>query len=137
MTRHETFTIRALAEYAARVGAEQINFRKYMVKVYEGTYPREKAFIYINREGEVKCSDPKYAPTPEEQEAIKQEVANTQFPQSIHADDINELLPLMQSPVYHEFRDVDGDGLIVMVQERRDQEDGGGKYFITWTKFSD
>jgi Family of unknown function (DUF5906) len=132
----DPFIVRSLAAYAARIGADQINFRKYMITRYEGSYPKEKVLIKLDKDGTVYVSDAMYAPTEDEAKAIKEEVSKQTFPESILAGDVKDLLPLMKSSIYHEFKDVDGDGLIKMVQERREQEDGG-KYFVAWTKFND
>jgi hypothetical protein len=135
---NDPFVIQSLLAYANRVGAEQLNFRRYVVKIWRDVYYTEKVLISLDREGEITVSDESYAPTEEEAEAIREEVASVTFPESTRAsnDDLPSLVPLLRSPTYETFRDPDDNDLIVMVQERRERDDGG-KYFIPWTFFSD
>jgi uncharacterized protein DUF5906 len=150
---NDPFVIQSLVAYARRIDAEQINFRKYMVKTYFGNYYTEKVLITLAADGEITVTDEKFAPTDEEREAIRTEVAGITFPRSMKAsdEDLLQLIPKLKSPIYELFRDpdpdsdyvheqggggFDGSNLIVMVQERRERDDGG-KYFLPWTFFND
>jgi hypothetical protein len=132
----DPFVVASLAAYAARIDATQINFKRYMVRRYFGNYYTERVLITLESDGTIRVTDDEYAPTKEEAEAIAREVAKTTFPHSIKVSSIADLMPRMKSSTFYEFRDPDDGDLIVMVQERREQEDGG-KYFVPWTKFSD
>jgi len=155
---NDPFVIASMEAYARRIGADQINFRKYMVKTWFGAYYTEKVLITLNSDGEIIVTDEKYAPTDEEREAIGEEVATITFPTSVKAsdDDLLRLIPLLGASIRerdpddddkfiwkteastHElFRDPDDRDLIVMVQERRENDKDGGKYFLPWTYFSD
>jgi hypothetical protein len=72
----------ALAGYIKRIGAEQLNFRKFIVREWSEhpdgrRYYTERVTIKIDAEGNLTCSAPspeqadKYAPTPEEAADIK------------------------------------------------------------------
>jgi hypothetical protein len=41
-------TVPALCAYIERIGAEELNFKRYMVKEYKGTYYAERALIRID-----------------------------------------------------------------------------------------
>jgi hypothetical protein len=56
-------SIPALAAYIDRIGAEELNFRRFMVKLYRGHYYTERALIVINADGEIECNNKDYAPT--------------------------------------------------------------------------
>src|SRR6516225_5551922 len=60
----------ALAAYIARVGAEQRNFRRFVIKL-EGRehYHYDGVIIRITKEGAIECSDEEHAPTKEEKKA--------------------------------------------------------------------
>lgn len=76
----------ALRTYIDRIGAEQLNFRRFMVKEYRGShYYVEKTLIKILPDFSIECTSREYEPTEEEAEAIKRELAKVEFPHSIRA----------------------------------------------------
>ena len=77
----------ALAAYIHRLGAEQLNFRTFMIKETTGNYYTEKVLIKLSREGVISCSVEGYAPTPEEERAIQRECEGVAFPKSIPASE--------------------------------------------------
>jgi Family of unknown function (DUF5906) len=129
-------TVPALAAYIDRIGAEELNFRRYMVKEYRGHYYHERALIRIDKDGSIKCSNKDYAPTEEEAAAIKAAMVTEKFPHSILARDTLDLLKLIPgTSTFFEFYSRKESG-IIMVQERRIFDDGHKQYF-PWTMFSD
>src|SRR5262245_25895799 len=79
----------ALQRYIDRVGAEPRNFRKYIVKEWHTgsrgqQYYKELATINISSDsGEVSCSDPAFAPTEQEADAIKAAWREVDCPKSM------------------------------------------------------
>lgn len=136
----------SLLSYTERVGAEKLNFRRFMVKVKDGGgYYTEKTLITINVAGDIACSNPEHAPTEEEAAKIKTDMANCKFPVAVRCN-TNQLAELQKKmkasstlyPIYtyttpekNSKRDN-----IVMVQERRENEETV-KSYIPWTYFSD
>jgi hypothetical protein len=121
-----------LNTYIARVGAEELNFRRYMVKVHRGNYYTERALIKIASDGTISCSNKEFAPTKEEVESIKGELAKADFPKSINAKNIKALLPKVGRGALYEFWDRREGGLI-MVQERLVDR----KAYVPWSFWSD
>ena len=66
----DPFVIQSLAAYAIRIGAEQLNFKKYMVKTWIDVYYTEKVYIEIDSAGEVAVSAFVLAQLGEESEAL-------------------------------------------------------------------
>ena len=129
-------TIPALRAYIERVGAEEMNFKRYMIKEYKGHYYAERALIRIDKNGNITCTNKEYAPTKEEAEAIKAALVTEKFPTSILASNIDELVKLVPgTSTLHEFHSRKDKG-IIMVQERRVVSDGT-KHYLPWTFFSD
>src|SRR5258708_16684840 len=123
----------ALASYIDRIGAEQLNFRRFMVKEHRGAYYLEKAVIRIAADGSIKCTTIDHAPTDEERVAIKAEVRKCDWPKScLEATTVAKLKVTMDK--LHIFWDRDRKH-IMMCQERVDNDDG--KIYIPWTFFSD
>lgn len=127
----------ALAAYVSRVGAEELNFRRFMIKEYKDHYYKEKTLITISSDGSVHCTNPDNAPTDEEREVIAAELVNVEFPTSVKASNIDSLRPLLRGTEWYELRDVEGDNGVIMVQERRDDEVRGGKNYFPWSYWSD
>jgi Family of unknown function (DUF5906) len=123
--------IPALAAYINRIGAEQVNFRTFMVKEYRGTYYVERVLIRLRPDGAIHCNKKEYDPTDEEREQIKGALMSAKFPQAIHARDLRKL-DKNASSTYYEFYDRK-DGLISFVQERP----SGKKAYYPWTFFDD
>lgn len=136
--------ISGLSNYIERVGAEQLNFRKFMIKIHVGVYYEEKCIIRILADGTIDCSDPEFAPYKSEQELFKEYlVANElEFPKSINATQAqyetwrdknnfreNSLFKLLT-------RDTKADnGNIKMVQQRLEIDNK--KMYVPWTFWSD
>jgi hypothetical protein len=128
----------ALEAYADRIGAEQINFRKYMVKEYnhDRNYYTEKAIIRIGIDGSVTVTDPSLEPTEDEATAIRTAVLTANWPRAVLATSANarELEQRRGMTQVAAFWNLARDG-IVMLQERR--EGDGRKKYVSWTLFSD
>lgn len=123
--------IPVLAAYIDRIGAEELNFKRFMVKEYKGNYYTERCLIRIEADGEIFCSNKEYAPTKAEAEAIKEAVANANWPRAVEAKNSNGLKGKTKGTLF-EFWNNARNG-IIMVQERRDNP----KAYIPWTLFSD
>jgi hypothetical protein len=127
----------ALKAYIDRIGAEQLNFRRFMVKEYHGSrYYIEKVLIKIDDNMEIVCRNKEYAPSEEEAEAIKAELIKTEFPKSIPAGD-GQRDELLKSGVItgnlYTFYDSSRKS-IIMCQERRETDNG--KVYIPWTLYA-
>lgn len=133
-------TIPALARYIDRIVAEQLSFRKFMIKDHVGHYHTERSFIRIMDDFSIRCTTKEHEPTKEEAEAIKAALANVKFPVSITVKHINDLkVPMRPGQVgqtFFTFHDRQKKNEIVMVQERCDWSDKPKQYFA-WSKFSD
>lgn len=127
--------IKPLADYVDRIGAEELNFRRFMVKEYRGSYYVERAIIRIRDDGTVYASDKSYAPTKEEADAIKIAVASAGWPKTIPATKAQRKdLVLGEGAEYYDF--VDRRGSVIMVQERK-QSRAGERMFVPWTYWTD
>lgn len=131
--------IPALAVYIDRIGAEELNFKRFMIKDYRGAYYKQRVLITINNEREIVCSHPDYAPTEAEAAAIKLALTNVDFPRSVQVSDAK--LPALRAlitesnPTLYEFY-ARPSGNIIMVQQRCERTDGT-KYFKSWSYWSD
>jgi hypothetical protein len=125
-----------LSAYIDRIEAEQLNFRRFMIKQYSGShYYLEKVLIKITNDHDIECKNPEYAPTEDEAKAIKEELSAVEFPKSVHASPAkrDELLASGQvTGNLYTFYD-NARNEIVMCQERRETPDG--KAYIPWTLF--
>lgn len=129
--------IPALAAYIDRIGAEQLNFRRFMVKEHKGNYYTEKSLIIINADFSIRCTNKEHAPTDEEEEAIAQALATVQWPKAIGARNTDKLLETIRAKPEDLFEFYDRrTGLITMVQQKRIKDDGS-KQYMPWTFFSD
>jgi Family of unknown function (DUF5906) len=139
--------IPALATYIDRIGATELNFRKFMVKEYRGNYYVERAFIEIVQEGTeriIKCNDDRYAPTEAETEAIKIALRGVEWPTYIEAAaaKLRSLRTMLaeregcaqENLIIYEFYNRMRDTLI-MCQQRKEID--GRKKYIPWTYWSD
>lgn len=129
------FSFPALEAYISRIGAEQHNFRTYIIKDYKGEYYTERVLVRVLPDGSIYCSSKEHSPTKEEAEAIKATIGAVKWPTSIQARTIEKLRPLLQkgSEIY-ELVDQQT-GHIIMVQERAEIK--GAKRYFPWTFFSD
>jgi hypothetical protein len=131
-------TIPALANYIDRIGAEQLNFKRFMVKEHKGKYYTEKCLIKIEADGELYVSKAEYRPSKEEKEQIKGALMAAVWPKSILAASIKSLLPIVQCDekdlsIFWSRRDKG----IIMVQQRKFDRQEGSKYYIPWTFWDD
>lgn len=126
-------TIPALAAYIDRIGAEQLNFRRFMIKDFKGKYYIERCLIRISDDLEIECSDEKYEPRPDEAKVITEALRKVDFPKPTTIRDADELTPLLNG--YH-YEFYDEQGFIIMVQERINLPDGS-KAYIPWSFWDD
>ena len=90
---HNYHRFPALAAYIDRIGAEQLNFRRFMVKEFKGdSYYTEKVLITIMHDFSLEVTDEKYMPSEEEAAAIKEALKEAEFPTSICARNLSELI---------------------------------------------
>jgi hypothetical protein len=125
----------ALRSYIDRVGAEQINFRRFVVKQWIGKYPKTLATIRI-ADKKIACDAEEYAPTAEESAAIELELAAVAFPTSVHASraQVEDLLRsgrIIGTAFVHLDRSRKE---VIFVQGKVERQDGD-KYFVPWTPF--
>lgn len=133
----------ALAAYIDRIGAEEISFKTFMVKIHRNHYYNERCLIRIDTDARtISCTHKDYAPSDAEEIAILNELANRVFPTAIGADDIAGLIKTIQlkggkvnKKDLFELWDR-RTGKIVMVQ-RRFMGDDGRKQYHPWTLFND
>ena len=128
-----------LAAYLARVGAEELNFRRYMVKDYRGgaNYYVERSLIRIDHEGKIHCSREEHAPTDSEVVAIREALQKIELPKSIN-------VPFKEAELFASARGGDcfffptrsDANKVILVRERLLKEDGN-KAHIPWTYWSD
>lgn len=130
-------SVPALAAYIDRIGAEQLNFRRFMIKEHRGNYYVERSLIKIDtKTGEVWCSRKEHEPTEAEAETIQAAVLKEKWPTAIAATPAAaEKLTRTLSGDVALFWDSPRKG-IVMAQERLDLEEGG-KAYLPWSFFSD
>lgn len=132
-------TIPALAAYIDRIGAEELNFRRYVVKEHRGAYYTERAIIRLvlgDNGYEIKCTSKDYAPTKSEADAIRGALMAVQFPKAIPFKNMDALRKrLGKDAELYELIDR-RTGEIVMVQQRIEKKDGG-KAYPSWTFWSD
>lgn len=126
-------TMPVLCSYIERIGAEELNFRRFMVKERKGVYYLQKALIRILADGSITCSTVEHKPTKEEADAIKEEIKTADWPKSIGASNLlklkqarGQLFTFWDQPRKY----------IVMCQERVEPKEGG-KYYVPWSFYSD
>jgi hypothetical protein len=129
----------ALAAYIDRVGAEQLNFKRFMIKEHHGHYYTEKYIIKLSEDFTITVSPHSEAhePTEAEAAAIKAELAAVDFPKHKPAShgQVEQLLATGQvTGTLYEFWD-SARKHIIMCQERRDLENGD-KVYIPWTLYT-
>lgn len=126
----------ALAAYIDRIGAEQLNFKRFVIKVPHGNYYTERCVIDLTEEGEVSVTNSEYAPTKEEAAAIEGAFAMVRFPKQIPVDGIgDEIKAKIGTNPYWVFTDVNR-SKVLMLQERMEFKDGT-KAYVPWTFFED
>lgn len=134
---NETFDYKnlpALASYIDRIGAEQLNFRRFMIKENKGSYYIERALVKIKDDGSIVCSNAEYDPTPEEIKDISSEISKSKFPKYIEATNVTLLDRSIATGELFVFLNRKTNN-IIMVQERKIVN--GEKVFCPWTMWSD
>lgn len=130
----------ALKKYLERIGAEVLNFKRFMVKTYKSNYYVEKAIITIDsKDFSIKSSLEEFAPTAEEAEAIRISFKHINFPKRIDADDLNSLKRQLGGSVKAKDLWAFWDrktGKIRMAQQRLILEDGR-KAYLPWTLYNE
>ena len=137
MQQESTYkSIPALAAYIDRIGAEELNFRRFMVKIHKGNYYVERAIIVIDSEDfTISCSVKEFEPTKEEVDSIRLALRGEKFPVAIGADSIEGLKKELGARWIAEdvFELWDRrTGKIRMVQQRLKFADGS-KAYRPWT----
>ena len=138
-------TIPALKEYIERIGAEQINFRRFVVSERRGGYKADRITIKVEPDGTItvwakeKGTTKDFEPTEVEQAAIKAAFVGLDFPTSIAATNaqVKELrlrLGAILNENFFVLLDVGSDAAI-MCQHRIEDDDG--KRYAPWTMWSD
>jgi hypothetical protein len=135
---HDYREIPALAAYIDRIGAEQLNFKRFMVRTWFGAYYKERTVISLDTTtGKITCKDPEFKPSEAEASAIKDAIQGANFPKPVEAPNLDTLFdqhPELRRATLYTFWNRDT-GLIKMVQERRMTDKG--KAYIPWTGWSD
>jgi hypothetical protein len=125
-----------LHAYITRIGAEQLNFRRFMIKQQaRNGYYRERCLITINPDLSITVTEKEFAPTKQEADDIKEELTNASFPQPIPAATLDTLHAKLGEDawLYAFYSRVHGG--IVMAQQRVVTPDG--KRYLPWTFFND
>ena len=142
-----------LRGYVNSIGAEQLNFRKYLIKEYvRGSYYVERAYIKINDDGDVDCPE-EYRPTEHVANLIRQEIQNVRdWPKVIafserQIDKLKEFIGendgiyrfyLRGSKLdkYRAKMSLDEDSTMIMLQVRY-KDAAGNKAYKPWSYYSD
>lgn len=128
--------IPAAKEYLDRIGAEVRSILTAVVKEEQGKYFTDLAVIRFDREGNVEAPDA-WGPSENEAERLIEAFTEYEFPYQVPAAGLANL-PTMLSRApkrdIFEFRDLNNQ--IVMLQLRKENEDGG-KNYVPWTFWSD
>lgn len=128
----------SLNAYLTRVGAEELNFRRFMIKDYRkgANYYVERALIKILPDGTLECNREEYNPTDAERKAIAEEMAKVDVPRSIDATVRN---------AQRQQEELDGDsflfvrrrtGEVAMIQQKFITP-AGAKVYVPWSFWSD
>ena len=122
----------SLLKYYHRIGAEILNFKRAMVRLYKGSYYHERCLIKINADFSISVSQPEYAPTDAEAEQIASDLQRCDFPRLIntHPNNLELLIPKLQGEYYVFLDQTSGD--VIMVQETI-RDDNGLKNHYPWT----
>ena len=129
--------IPALREYLARIGAEEVNFRRFVVRTPAGNgYSRDVAYVRLLKDGTLKCSSPEHEPTKDEAKAIYEAYLKVDIPHEIGASPatVKVLEREIKSKVFAFWSRASGEAR--MCQQRIDTRDGG-KAYVPWTYWSD
>ena len=127
-----------LRAYLDRIGAEVLNFRRFMVKIHHRGYYQERILITVEDDFTLRVQppDPAYIPTIEEFEAIRAELQAAGFPQPVETKTIDTIFDhIPRDATLFKFVSRITNN-IIMVHQRLEFE-GGGKAYLPWTFFSD
>lgn len=135
---HNYRSIPPLADYIDRIGADQLNFRRFMVRVWRGNYYNEKVLVTLDAEGSITVNNKEYAPTTDEATAIKAAFRVVSFPSCVGASES------ALERLYEQLGSKEGvfgfwcqrTSLYVMAQQRIEHENGAKRY-MPWTFWSD
>jgi hypothetical protein len=154
LNRPDALTFPALQAYLDRIGAEQVNFRRYVVREWfelenGKRYYRQKAVIRINKtDGSITVKGPfgedvkEYEPTREEAEAIQALIPQliAAFPSQHHSTpqhaDAQRLALGVARENWFVCPDVNDRNKILFCQQRKDLASGDKDYY-PWTFWSD
>lgn len=138
-------------DYLNEIGAEVLNFKRAMVKVWHDSarpngrrsrYYEERVIVNVNDAGEISVSGSGdlslYQPSDEQQEAIKKAFSKLEFPKAIEATMANYQAMLQKKginpdncwPLINQ-----KNGCVRMAQQRVERE--GGKQYLPWSYWSD
>ena len=136
----------ALAAYVERIGAEQKNFRKYVIPATDepmyGHTRRGIATIWLQADGTVQCAKEEFAPTEDEAVLIASQFAAAGLPTSIKANSIQVAALRAQlrakydaDPMLFVFKTLGVDDVLFVQQRIRTTD--GGKNDLPWSYWSD
>jgi Family of unknown function (DUF5906) len=130
--------------YLSRIGAEERNFRTWIVKREgEDGYHADVAVIrVVDGKIVVRDKDKEFAPTEEERAAIEAEIAAANWPRSIAAretDDLRDLLKAdgVPNPELYEFRNFQNKDSGILFVQQRVRKKNGSKADYPWSFWSD
>lgn len=156
MARVDKFSLEnfpKLKEYIDRVKAEQLSFRKYLIKEFHrNNYYTEKHYIKITEDGDIEAPE-EFAPAPDVAAAIKEEIQRVkEWPRVIpfserqlksfpdyERDDVVIYRFHMRGSKLEKFRkkqSLSDDSTIIMLQVRYNNSDGS-KDYKPWSYFDD
>jgi hypothetical protein len=134
-----------LAKYIDRIGAEESNFRRFLVKEYRNRgYYIERGVIRLHNDGEISVTNKDHAPTKDEADAIAKEMASAEFPKSIPFTDAQ--IPLLlkyakagngEGVYFFAIRNGNGVQEFTFAQQRVKDKDTGDKKYLPVTYWSD
>ena len=144
-------SVPALAAYIERIGATEINFRRYVVeRETDKGYREDTVVVRLKQNGEISVWDASrsltkeqvkkdYEPTTEEADAIKAALKDIKLPESIVARKgvLPDELKKVDPSEYYIFSDLTSDQGTVFIQQRKQGKDLLTKIYLPWTFFSD
>lgn len=130
--------VRAIKAYLDRIGAEPRSIRTAVVKEVVGRYWRDVAVVRFRKDGEVFTDIAAYLPTEAEQDAIKQEISNWEWPNHVVKPMSALTLPpeLKEADPKNVFHFISEKGDYIMSQLRRESADGE-KVYVPFTFWDD
>jgi hypothetical protein len=138
-------SILALAAYIDRIGAQQKNFRRFIISCQdEDGYRKEQAAIYLDEDGTVTVKDKaddeqQLQPTEEEQAAIKAAFQGITFPRSVVATAAAAETKRRELGVDRDdwFVLLDLSRQNILMCQQRIEDEHGKKVYLPWTFFND